>query len=43
MKNKYIYSYKCMNIFFIKMKILKFKVFVKIYNIKNDTLNENDL
>ena len=29
--------------YFINMKLLKFKSFIKKYNLKNDTMNESDL
>ena len=35
--------YNCINIYFVKMKILNFKDLKKEYNLKNDTMNESQL
>ena len=43
MNNKDNYSYTCMYLCLINMKVLYFKVFMKRYNLKNDTLNESQL
>ena len=42
MNNKDKYSYTCMYLCLINMKILTFKDFVK-KNIKNDTMKESEL
>ena len=38
MNIKYNYNYICIN-----MKLLNFKVFMKKYKLKNDTMNESEL
>ena len=40
---KYKYSYNCMYLCLINMKVLIFKDFMKKYNLKNDTMNESEL
>ncbi len=41
--SKYKYSYNCMYLCLINMKVLNFKDFMKKYNLKNDTMNESQL
>ena len=39
----YKYSYTCIHSCVINMKLLNSKDFIKIYNLKNDSLNESQL
>ena len=43
MKNQYYYSYTCMYLCLINMKVLKFKDFMKKIKLINDTMNESEL
>ena len=42
MKNQYNYSYTCMYLCLINMKVLYFKDFMKKIKLKNDTMNESE-